>query len=669
MWLPSKTEKDIAMFHQLISRTARVTFSTIFSACIVLAGCASANTTAPRATLQAFKNEQEIIDLFKGWAEEQQRRVEEQRKLRDAARSQMDAKSGFGSLQSVPPVPASVQAKPAAAPSALAAGAAAESITNVQHAGVDEGGIVKLHGEHLIILRRGRLFTVNVRDRNLTPVSTVDAFGDGIDPRGAWYDEMLISGNTIIVIGYSYQRGGTEIGLFEIASNGSLKYKSTYHLRSNDYYSSRNYASRLIGSKLIFYTPLRLNPFTADPFPAFPAMRKWSSGVTPADFKRIAPATRIYRTDEPLDPYQGIALHTVSVCDIAKPELDCESTAVMGAPGRVFYVSTGSVYVWTTAYQRNPAGASTNSAVFRIPLDGAAPSALKTAGSPIDQFSFLEGEDGHLNVLVRSNGRGDGMWAAEVNSGDMALMRVPLSSFSNGRDSAPAEAYRVLPKPEPGALQSRYVGPYLLYGAGAGWGRAQRTLNSNVYAVRYADNAGAQTLPLAHGVDRIEAMGANAVVVGTDGQDLHFTSVKLAAQATPADRYTRKDAAQGETRSHGFFYKPDSDNEGIVGLPVAGANRPGFRQLRNSSAAVLFLKNQSLRLSEIGALDATPATGNINDGCRASCVDWYGNSRPLFIGGRVYALMGYELVEGRIVNGKISEVQRVNYAPGVAIAR
>jgi hypothetical protein len=331
------------------------------------------------------------------------------------------------------------------------------------------------------------------------------------------------------------------------------------------------------------------------------------------------------------------------------------------------------VFVWTTAYRRNPPGADTanvvNSAVFRIPLDGTAPSALKTAGSPIDQFSFLEGDDGHLNVLLRSNGRGDGMWAAEVNSGDMALLRVPLASFSNGRDSAPAEAYRALPKPQPGALQSRYVGPYLLYGAGAGWGRASRTLSSNVYAVRYADKAGAQEVPLAHGVDRIEALGANAVVIGTDGQDLHFTSLKLAAQAIPADRYTRKDAAQGETRSHGFFYKPDNDNEGMAGLPVVGFGQPGVRQLRNTSAAILFLKNQSLRLSEIGALDATAATGNLNDGCRASCVDWYGNSRPLFIGGRVFALMGYELVEGRAVNGKIGEVQRINYAPGVAIAR
>ena len=77
-----------------------------------------------------------------------------------------------------------------------------------------------------------------------------------------------------------------------------------------------------------------------------------------------------------------------------------------------------------------------------------------------------------------------------------------------------------------------------------------------------------------------------------------------------------------------------------MGLPVAGAGRAGSRQLRDSSAALVFLRNQSLRLSEIGALDAMPNTGNINDGCHASCVDWNGNSRPSFIGGRVYALMG-----------------------------
>src|SRR5262249_41412466 len=150
---------------------------------------------------------------------------------------------------------------------------------------------------------------------------------------------------------------------------------------------------------------------------------------------------RIYRTDEPLDVTGGVALHSVTVCQLAKPTLECESTAVLGAPGRVFYVSPGSVYVWTTPWRRfERSGATAQNAassVFRIPLDGSAPSALKVGGSPIDQFSFLEGEDGYLNVLVRSNGRGDGMWLAEANPGDLALMRVSLASFSDGKDAAP----------------------------------------------------------------------------------------------------------------------------------------------------------------------------------------------------------------------------------------
>jgi Beta propeller domain len=606
---------------------------------------AGANASnAPRKTLTAFASEQELTDLFKRWADEMRRREEGRR--RDLAAQELLS-------QAAPAAPA------AAAPKA-AAEAVADSVTNVQHAGVDEGGIVKLHGEHLVILRRGRLFTVRIAGGALEPVSSADSFGPDVDPRGAWYDEMLIAGNTIAVIGYSYARGGTEVGLFEISRAGQLSHKGTYHLRSNDYYSSRNYASRLIGTKLVFYSPLYLNPWAGDPYAHFPAMRRWHPGATSADFKRIVPATRIYRTDEPLDPFAGVALHTVSVCELARPELECESTAVMGPPGRVFYVSPNSVFVWATPWRRDPA--ASGSSLFRIPLDGSAPSALKTAGSPIDQFSFLEGDDDMLNVLVRSNGRGDGMWGAERNPGDLALLRVPLASFSDGRDSAPADAYRSLPKPAGYALQSRYVGAYLLYGAGTGWRRPQATAQSQLYAVRYAAGD-TYEISLPHAVDRIEALGANAVAVGSDGKDLHFTSVRLARLPIAVDRYTRKDAAQGKTRSHGFFYKPEGEQNGMLGLPIIGGGEAAGRQLRKESAALLYLRNRGLSFAELGLLEARPGAAERNDGCRASCVDWYGNSRPLFVGGRVFALMGYEIVEGATTEKRIVETRRVSFAP------
>src|ERR1700724_3382054 len=90
-----------------------------------------------------------------------------------------------------------------------------DSVTNVQEAGVDEGGIVKVHGNHLVMLRRGRLFTVAIGDGALEPISSADAFAPDVDPRATWYDEMLVSGDTIAVIGYSYERGGTEVNLFQ----------------------------------------------------------------------------------------------------------------------------------------------------------------------------------------------------------------------------------------------------------------------------------------------------------------------------------------------------------------------------------------------------------------------------------------------------------------------
>lgn len=563
----------------------------------------AAQATAPKAALKPFASEAELRQLLAQWADAHKRRLGERR---------LDAMQA---------------AVPASAP-------AAESITNVQHAGVDEGGIVKLQGEHLVVLRRGRLFTVEVR--NLRQVSTVDAYGPDIDPRGAWYDEMLIWQNTVVVIGYSYARGGTELALFDLSPAGELSYRSTYHLRSNDYYSSRNYASRLIGSKLVFYTPLYLNPW-ATPASGFPAMRKWGEG----EFRRITPATRIYRTDEPLDSHQRLALHSVSICDLAQRELACEGSAVLGPAGRVFYVSPGSVFVWTAS-----------SSVFRIPLDGGAPSALKVSGTPIDQFSFLESADGFLNVLVRAHGRGEAMWSSEWTAGDLALLRVPLASFSDGRESAPRESYRPLPTPVGHAIQNRFISEYLVYGTGAGWRRPHAMPDQRAFAVRYARPEVAHEVPLVHGLDRIEALGSDAVLVGSDGKDLHFTSLRLGRMPSTAGRYTRPNASQGETRSHGFFYNAA---EGLLGLPIIGSGKP---------AAVLYLRNEHLQLSEIGTLGSRPAL--MHDGCRASCVDWYGNSRPLFLKGRVFALMGYELIEGELRGQRIHELRRINFAPGMA---
>jgi hypothetical protein len=535
-----------------------------------------------------------------------------------------------------------------------------ESITNVQHAGVDEGGIVKLHGNHLVVLRRGRLFTVAIGDNSLKPVSTVDAFAPDIDPRGTWYDEMLVSDNTVAVIGYSYERGGTEVGLFNIDDEGTLSYRSTYHLRSNDYYSSRNYASRLIGNKLIFYTPLYFYYDPQNPFQNFPAVRKWHKGATAAEFQRIVSATHIYRPESNLEMNYGMALHTVTVCDLSDGGFKCEATGVLGPAGRVFYVSPEAVYVWVNDWVSRGNETRTQSMLYRMPLDGSSPSALGVAGSPVDQFSFLESSDGNLNVLVRADSVGDGMWGAEFATGDVALMRVPLTDFSDGSQDVSTSNYRKLPTPAGYTFQNRFVNDYLLYGTGSGWGSPEQKARPLI-AVRFAGGEVHRIL-LPHGVDRIEQMGNDAVVIGTNGTDLLFSSVRLGEWPEVADRYTRKGASQGELRSQGFFYKPDGPDSGTLGLPISTPARAGYRHLFENSAAILFLRNDRLHFEEVGELASQPDKA-VDDSCRASCVDWYGNSRPLFLYGRVMALMGYEIVEGTINDGRMRELRRINYSP------
>lgn len=616
-----------------------------------LAACAFAADAA--ATLKPYRDEAEFTASLHRWRTEAERRQAFRRRAEGMA------------AQMAPPAPAAAPATSMMKEEASAVGAAtaADSITNVQTAGVDEGGIVKRAGDYLIVLRRGRLFTVRVGGDALQPITRIDAYAPGSDPRGAWYDELLVSGRDVVVIGYSYARGGTEIGLFELGDDGSLHYRATHHLRSFDYYSSRNYASRLVGRKLIFYTSTLLQPWNAAP-PAqwMPAVRRWQPQL-PEEFERILPATRIYRTDDDFSPDQPLALHTVTGCELGGADLRCESTAVLGPAGRVFYVSAGSVYVWTTGGQRRawpalerPAPVSPPlSAVFRLPLDGSAPTGLKTVGVPVDQMSFLEDGQGQLNVLVRESGAGEGMWGGERSAGALALLRVPLADFGDGRSAARREMYRRVPGGTGAGgwqLQNRYVGDWLLWGGPAG-----------AWATRYATANEATSLAPGHAVERIEAMGERALLVGNRGSDLHFSAVQLPSrrEARIEGSFVQPGARQGETRTHGFFYRATGRDEGLLGLPVIGSERGG-----RGAASIVLLRQSGVSFTGLGALAASSG-GQRDDACKASCVDWYGNARPIFMGDRVLALLGYEIVEGQLDSRgwseRIEERRRINFGP------
>ena len=560
----------------------------------------------------------------------------------------------------------------AAAPSAESTNSAdgeaggGESITNTQEAGVDEGGIVKAHGDYLVVLRRGRLFTVKIGAERPEPISLIDVSPPGSD-HDSWYDEMLIHDKTIVVVGYSYQAQATELGLFDIDDNGKLSYRATHFMRSNDYYSSRNYASRLLDNKLVFYMPYSMISYAygggydywdggeTNMVMTLPGVRK--STDKPDDWDTIIKSTDIY---EPIQEVSSPVLHTVVTCDLDKADLDCHAKGIVGPWSRNFYVSQNAVYVWVAnEYDADGNFKKTPGVVYRMPLDGSDMGALRVYGAPVDQFSFKESSDGHLNVIVRDEGYGEWMWNAERTAGDVALMRVPIAAMNKDVGTVKEAAYTKLLAPKMGwSFQNRFVGDYVLYGTGSGWGYPQEERDDRIFIHPYA-GGDTQAIELAHGVDRIEALGSDAVIIGTDGENLHFTSLDLGATSKIAANFVQKQAAQGELRSHGFFFKPSGDGDGVLGLPVRDDGSAGYEHLYWGSANVMYLKVNDLKFERLGSLVSKDNTQD--DRCVVSCVDWYGNARPIFYRGRVFALLGYELVEGKIDDGTITEVGRTNF--------
>ncbi|MBL4774417.1 MAG: hypothetical protein JKX98_12810, partial [Alcanivoracaceae bacterium] len=77
-------------------------------------------------------------------------------------------------------------------------------------------------------------------------------------------------------------------------------------------------------------------------------------------------------------------------------------------------------------------------------------------------------------------------------------------------------------------------------------------------------------------------------------------------------------------------------------------------------------ENIASDITFIGGKDDFYFMGEINSqdkpakNCNFSCADWYGNSRPIFIGNRIFALTGDELIEAGLLNGGIVEIDRIN---------
>ncbi|MGZ8336914.1 MAG: beta-propeller domain-containing protein [Allosphingosinicella sp.] len=559
-------------------------------------------------------------------------------------------------------------------------------ITNNQTVGVDEGGIVKQIGRHLVILQDGRLFSAALGERAGAPLRLADRIDVYRSPENAasWYDEMLVLGDRILVTAYNYREQASEITVVRMAEDGRMTREGRFLLSSNDYYSTENYATRLVGDQLVFYAPLALDS-AADGGFRWPRLRR-ADGDRDADRgEALIGPTDVYAAPGEVE---WPVLHTISVCPL-RQGMDCRTTAFIGPPMREFYVSPNDAFLWIGAPDGLPWGIEYGNRrrqqcapdqvwmergdhaalLYRLPLDGGPIGAVAADGIPADQFAF-DSRDGRFRALLARHGGG----CLKQDMGmPLALLDIPLAAFDARIRHVADVAYTGVP-PIGGQLENRFVGDWLVYGGREGWSStpegSDRTADSSLVAVPLARPAEVTRLLLPHNTIRIERAGDDAVVTGyrdTQGLSLSYVSLgragpRLAATTVLARRF------ESEGRSHAFNAWIRADGSGLIGIPTTTNDGRSGRGWSDS---------ESSELSFIAvALDKalTPA-GELGPGerrelrayrCEVSCVDWYGNSRPIFTGGRIFALMGTDLVEGTMAQGRIRELARLDLtgAPG-----
>ena len=582
------------------------------------------------------------------------------------------------------------------------------SITNNQLVGIEEGDIVKQIDDYLLVLQDGRLFVVDIaagQGRRLVLVDRADVYRN--PDADTWYDEMLVHEDRVLVLGYSYDEGMTELSVFRLSEDGRLSNEGIFHISSGDYYSTTNYATRLVGDSLVIYTPFEIERYRRD-F-VFPVIRRWvPDDQLYADAPRGTPivdARNIYR---PVRPADQPVVHAVSVCPLGPigptANLDCRTVGFVGPRAVQWYVTGDHVFLWTQdreswgygdedcdPYLRFTPDAADPALLYRVAVADGSVALAAARGTPPDQFA-LDASGGRFHALLEWH-------PSECDSYDwparLVYLDVPDSALSDTLAEVPQDAYTSLPPTGSRWTVSRFTEHYLVYGGLSGWRRGLPDFASldergygNEYIKRTRDEPGlpafvlpidrpdqVQPLAIGHTVIRAEQAGSDVVLTGyRDRGGLIVTLIDLDRAPRIASSVRLDGRFESEGRSHAFNSLVEPDGSGLMGLPTVPRISQGSRAWWRSSASdISFLQiDRRGQLVPIGELERRfnyddDEVDDDEDGipgyrCEVSCIDWYGNSRPIFTDGRIFALSGTELIEGWVGEAEIHERERLNIA-------
>jgi len=508
---------------------------------------------------------------------------------------------------------------------------------------------------------------------------------------GGWYDEMLVTGNKVVVTAYSYSQDASEVTIIEMDKAGKFSFVETFYISSDDYYSSDNYATRIIGDKFIVYTPIYLSDLEGNGGIEYPVVRRWQTedefDENKARGKQLFKAREIYK---PLSQVLDPVLHTVSICDIGRARkgrnLKCETTAFVGYSESEFYVAPDSVYVWTwpsrgdrnllnisnERYDCNTAPDVTEAehilpaAIYRVPLSGGLLEVAGAQGAPIDQFSMAATRR-RFRSLVNLD-INDCNWRNQGRN--LALLDIRRSRFGDRLNKPVAREFIDLPSLiDARGIENRWTDTHLVYAAGQsrynGYPpeRGETFEPTPLIVVPISKPEKTSKISLPGSSLRLERVGDDIVSTGyKDDTGLQMSYIDLSGAAQISGTAHLKGLYESEGRSHAFNSRIELDGSGLMGIPTMQKPEGAGRWWWNSvSSNVSFVALSPAKdMSNIGKL--SPAEDAVHEAyaCDVSCIDWYGNSRPIFTNGRIFALAATELVEGNVIAGRMSERARVN---------
>ena len=147
------------------------------------------------------------------------------------------------------------------------------------------------------------------------------------------------------------------------------------------------------------------------------------------------------------------------------------------------------------------------------------------------------------------------------------------------------------------------------------------------------------TVMIPHSIERIDLFGPHVFVDGhITPNGLSASILNLRPVPTVTSSIFLNDVVETEDRSHAYNTRLHRDGSGLIGLPTIV--RSEYLQDHETSTNLHFFRvDANLNLEVAGILQGDSRTVSPGYACEVSCTDWYGVSRPIFPGHRIFTAL------------------------------